>query len=86
MARSFLAEAKLLKKFWYLALHEAVVCMNILPVSVNKNDPSDPVSLSTPRFKFYNIKPDYRIFFPFGAIGAFCRVNNGPHSCSKYDS
>ena len=86
MARSFLAEAKLPKKFWYWALREAVIRMNILPVSINKDDPSDPASLTTPHFEFYGVKPDYQILFPFGAIGAFCCVNNGLYSCSKYDS
>ena len=86
MARSFLAEAKLPKKFWYWALCEAVICMNILPVLVNKDDPSDPASLTTPHYEFYGVKPDYWILFPFRAIGAFCRVNDGSYSRSKYDS
>ena len=86
MARSFLAEAKLPKKIWYWALREAVIRMNILPVLVNKDDPSDPASLTTPHFEFYGVKPDYWILFPFGAIGAFPRVNDGSYSRSKFDS
>ena len=86
MARFFLAEAKNPKKFWYWALREAVICMNILPVLVNKDDPSDPTSLTTPHYEFYGVKPDYWILFPFGAIGAFRCVNDGSYSCSKFDS
>ena len=86
MALSFLAEAKLSKEFRYWALCKAVVCMNILPVSVNKNDPSDPVSLTTSHFEFYGVKPDYEFLFLSGAIEAFCRVDDGTYSRSEYDS
>ncbi len=51
-----------------------------------KDNPSDPASLTTPHFEFYGAKLDYRILFPFGAVGAFRRVNDGSYSCSKFDS
>ena len=71
MARSFLADAKLPKKFWFWAIREAALRSNILPISKKANDPDNPEHWSTPHFEFYGEKPDYRILFPFGAIGAF---------------
>ena len=77
MARSFLTAAKLPKKFWFWALREAIIRMNILPV-VQQQDgtPEKPVDASimtTPYYDFFGEKPNYRILFPFGSIGSFCR-------------
>ena len=86
MARSFLADAKLPKKFWYWALREANLRMNILPITQQQNGSDDPSLLSTPYYEFYGVKPDYRILFPFGAIGAFRRVRDGNHHRTSFES
>ena len=86
MARSFLTEAKLPKKFWYWALREASLRSNILPVTQHIDDPTDPDYMTTPFFEFYCVKPDYRILFPFGAIGAFRRVRDGNHKRTNFES
>jgi hypothetical protein len=75
MARSFLAEAKLPKKFWYWAIREACIQLNVLPISCNPTS-NDPEFLTTPHKAFYGEKPDYRVLFPFGCVGAFCRVRD----------
>ena len=59
---------------------------NILPISQKANDPDNPDHWSTPHFEFYGEKPDYRILFPFGAIGAFRRARDGNHTRTNYDS
>ena len=71
MARSFLTEAKLPKKFWFWAIREANLRHNLLPVTTNPNSPKDPKYWSMPYKEFYNTHPDYRILFNFGSIGAF---------------
>ena len=63
MARSFLAEAKLPKKFWFWVLCEANVCMNLLPITQQQDGIDDPSFWTTPYFKFFSVKPDYCIFF-----------------------
>ena len=86
MARSFLADAKLPKKFWFWAIREAALRSNILPISQKGNDLKDPEHWSTPHFEFYGEKPDYRILFHFGAIGAFRRARDGNYARTNYDS
>ena len=85
MARSFLANIKLLKKFWYWALRKANLCMNTLSISQQQNDSDDLSLLSTSYYKFYGVKPDYCILFLFGAIGTFCRIcdRNNHHTSFK---
>ena len=85
MARSFLAEAKLPKKFWYWAIREACVRLNVLPISSN-SDSNAAEFLTTPHEAFYGEKPDYRVLFPFGCIGAFRRVRDSNRDRTKFES
>ena len=81
MARSFLTVAKLPKKFWFWAIHEASIQMTMLPVVQQQNGTpeksDDPSVMTKPYFKFFGVKPDYFILFPFGSIGSFCCPRNG---------
>ena len=52
MARSFLAEAKLPKKFWFWAIREAAIRSNMLPISQHNTDKDNPKFWSTPHFEF----------------------------------
>jgi len=70
MARSFLAEAKLPKKFWFWAICEANHRLNILPIT-QKEGSIDPAFMTTYHFEFFGTKPDYRILFPFGCMAHF---------------
>ena len=63
MARSFLTEAILFKKFWFCAIREANLCLNILPITQQQDGTTDPALMSTPHLKFCGVKPDYRIVF-----------------------
>ena len=85
MARSFLADAQLPKKFWYWAIREACVRLNVLPISSNPAS-TDPEFLTTPHEAFYGEKPDYRVLFPFGCVGAFRRVRDGTRDRTKFES
>ena len=85
MARAFLAEAQLPKRFWYWAIREACRQVNILPVSCNK-DSNNLQFLTTPHEQFYGTKPDYRTLFPFGALGSFRRVRDGNRNRTKFES
>ena len=49
MTRSFLAEAKLSKKFWFWAIREANLRLNILPIT-QKEGSIDPAFMTTPHF------------------------------------
>ena len=69
MARYFLTEAKLPKKFWFWAIHEANLRLNILPITQQQDGTDNPTLMSTPHFEFFGVKPDYCILFPFGCIG-----------------
>ena len=51
MARSFLKNAKLPKKFWFWAIREANLRLNILPIT-QKEGSTDPVFMTTPHFEF----------------------------------
>ena len=84
MTRSFLTEAKLLKKFWFWAIHEANIRLNILP-NTQKEGFIDPAFMTTPHFEFFETKPDYRIFFPFGCIGAFPQTRDGNHNHTNFE-
>lgn len=86
MARSFLADAKLPKKFWFWAIREANAWMNILPVTTKAEGDQRPEFLTTPFEAFYGEKPDYRILFPFGSVGAFRRVTDGNHRRTSFES
>ena len=86
MARSFLTNAKLSKKFRYWAIREANIRSNLLPISQNPTDIDDTKYWSTPHFEFYGEKPDYRLLFSFGAIGAFRRYRDNSRDRTKYDS
>ena len=41
--------------------------------------------MSTPHFEFFDVKPDYRILFPFGCIGAFRWPRDGNHTCNDFE-
>ena len=42
--------------------------------------------MTTPHFKFYGTKPEYRTLFSFGAIGSFRRVRDGNHDRTQFES
>ena len=86
MARSFLADAKLPKKFWFWAIREANARMNLLPVTTKAEGDQRPEFMTTPFEAFYGEKPDHRILFPFGSIGAFRRVTDGVHKRTSFES
>ena len=52
MARSFLTEAKLPKKFWCWAIREANLRLNVLPITQQQDGTDDPALMSTPHFDF----------------------------------
>ena len=64
VARSFLADAHLPKKFWYWALREANLRSNIFPVSQKADDVTDPNFLTTPYYEFFE-KKGLSYSFPF---------------------
>ena len=80
MARSFLAEAKLPRIYWYWALREAFHRMNLLPVQVG------PSKWSTPLQLFYERPADFRVLFPFGSIGYFHRPSDGKRRRQTFES
>ena len=41
--------------------------------------------MTTQYYKFYKEKPNYRILFPFGCVGAFRQYSNRTKDCSKLD-
>ena len=86
MARAFLADAQLPKRFWYWAIRKAARCVNVLPVSSNPDDPTNPASMTTPHFEFYGTKPDYCILFLFGAIGSFRRMRDENRNRTQFES
>ena len=86
MAHSFLTEAKLPKKFWFWEIREANLQLNILPITQQQDGNDNPTFISTPHFKFFGVKPDYCILFPFGCIGAFCRPRDGNHTWTNFES
>ena len=69
MARSFLADAKLPKKFWFWAISKANLRINLLPVTTGKPGDQNLDLMTTPHKEFYGTKPDYRVLFPFGMVG-----------------
>ena len=86
IARSFLTEAKLPKKFWFWAIREANLCLNILPITQQQDGTNDPALMSTPHFECFSVKPDYRILFPFSCISAFCCPGDGNHILNNFES
>ena len=58
MARSFLAEAKLPKKFWFWAIGKANLWLNILLIT-QKEGSIDPAFMTTPHFEFFCTKLGY---------------------------
>ena len=89
MARAFLSAAKLPKKFWFWAIREASIRMNMLPVLQQQDgtpENKDPSIMTTPYFEFFGVKPDYRILFPFGSIGSFRRPRDGNHKRTNFES
>jgi hypothetical protein len=69
MARGLLAEAQLPKRYWFWAIREAVLRMNLLPVQVPQSDGTK--AYSTPHELFYGTKPDYRVLFHWGSYGYY---------------
>ena len=80
MARSFLAEAKLPRAYWFWALRESFHRMNLLPVQVESSRWSTPLEL------FYSCRPNYRVLFPFGSIGYFHRPTDGRRSRQTFEA
>ena len=85
VACSFLADAHLPKKFWYWVLCKANVRSNIFPVSQKADNIANPDYLTTTYYELFGEKPNYRILFPFGAIGAFCCVRDRNNHFHKFN-
>jgi hypothetical protein len=64
MARAYLQEANLPKKFWFWAIRTAFERMNMIPMEVGE-DSEGKQRLSTPFKLFYGQQPDLRTLFPF---------------------
>jgi hypothetical protein len=81
MARSLLVEAQLPKILWFWAVREAVQRMNFIPVEVPTSEvdaEGNVIKLVTTAHElFYEVKPDLRVLFPFGAIGYYHRPSDG---------
>ena len=60
--------------------------MNILPITQQQDGIDNPALMSTPYFEFFGVKPDYRILFPLGCIGSFCRAQDGSHKRTNFES
>ena len=86
MARAFLIEANLPKRFWFWAIREAYHRMNMLPVITQPATAHHPAIHSTPMELFYSVKPDYRVLFPFGSVGYFHREQDGPRKRTQFES
>ena len=74
------------KKFWFWAIRQANLCLDIFPITQQQDDTNDPALMSTPYFEFFGVKPDYQILFPFGCIGAFHCPRDGNHTCNIFES
>ena len=89
MARAYLQEANLPKRFWFWALRTAFERMNMIPVEVGKNEDGTP-KLSTPFELFYRRQPDLRTLFPFGSVGYFRRetdsIEGEQHARTKFQA
>jgi hypothetical protein len=86
MARTYLTEARLPKRFWYWAIREATHRINMLPITTRPDDPTNVDFLTTPFEAFYHKKPDYRTLFPFGCTGSFRRPKDGQHKRTTFES
>ena len=86
MAQCFLTEAKLPKRFWFWAIREANLCLDIFPITQQKDGSNDRVFMTTPHFEFSSTKPDYRIVYPFGSIGKFCHTRDSNHTHNNFES
>ena len=75
MARAYLQEANLPRRFWFWAIRTAFERMNMIPIKVRPTDSKseDPDTLTTPFELFYHQQPDMRTLFPFGCVGYFRR-------------
>ena len=67
MARCLLTEAQLPKSYWYWAIREASLRLNMTPTP----DPNGKAT--TPFTLYYGRKPDARVLFPFGCVGYYRR-------------
>ena len=86
MARTLLTEACLPTKFWYWAVRESCVRLNLLPITSHPTDPLDVEHLTTPHEAFYGTRPDYRVLFPFSCLGSFRRTRDGSKDRSAFNS
>ena len=86
MTHSFLTEAKLPKNFWFWAIRETELRLNILPITQQQDGTTDPAHMSTLHFDLFGVKPNYRILFPFGCIGAFRCPRSGNHTRNNFES
>jgi hypothetical protein len=89
MARAYLQEANLPKKFWFWAIRTAFERMNMIPMEVGE-DSEGKQRLSTPFELFYGQQPDLRTLFPFGCVGYFKRetdhLSGTPHHRTKFQA
>ena len=86
MARALLAEASLPTKFWYWAIREATIRLNILPITTNPKRRDDVQFMTTPFEAYHGQQPDYRILYPFGRLGSFRRTRDGTRHRQTFDS
>jgi hypothetical protein len=85
MARGLLAEAQRPKHYWFWAIHEAVLRMNLLPVQVPQSNVTK--ASSTPHELFYGSKPNYRVIFHWSSYGYYHRPQDGGRGQrTKYES
>ncbi|MGL5814516.1 MAG: hypothetical protein ACRCYW_14455, partial [Aeromonas sp.] len=66
MARSYLQEANLPRRFWFWALRTAFERMNVIPLEVDHPDHDGPLYI-TPFELYYGQMPDLCTLFPFGS-------------------
>ena len=59
MARTCLTDAKSPTKFWCWAIWEAAVRSDLLPISSDETNPTNPEALTTPFEAFHGQKPDH---------------------------
>ena len=89
MARAYLQEANLPRRFWFWAVRTAFERMNMVPMEVGKQADGSP-KMSTPFKLFYKRQPGMRTLFPFGAVGHFRKgtdsLEGDQTACTKFQA
>ena len=80
MARSWLVLAKLLGKFWFLAVKRAAEICNYFPVKLDDGTWITPLELA------HKVKPDLRLLFKVFGLAAVCRDHIGDSRLGKFDA